>query len=188
MQKTSKLILSQLFAFPAILQASRQGEFQFDVRFLLRCQIQKFTRGADLPTSFFQSFFFCFFHSSAQLVIYVKTLLARVDHSFWSSLRFLTKYFKDDYGIRIYSKHDSPCISFINDPQFVTPTTNGGHRPRLRQAKFLSLLKLPQQIACFEPCGRRKGRSFYLAFKPDERLFPNGHHINNMSFMTYCQE
>jgi hypothetical protein len=188
MKKTGELILCQILAFSAILQECRQHEFQFNVRLLLRRQAQKLTCGANLPSSFFQSCLLAFSHGSTQLVVRFESFLAHFNNSLRSLLRLLAKHFQDHNCILVYSKHDSPGISLVSNPEFVTSRTNRRHSPRLWQAKSLSLLELPQQEACFEPCSSRKGRSFHLAFEPDERLFPSGHCKEYMSYVTYCQE
>jgi len=69
----------------------------------------------------------------------------------------------------------------------VTSSTDGWHRPAVRQSDIFAALQAPQQSSSFDPSLERERRRLDLAFQPDERFVISVHSINYMSHSAYVK-
>jgi hypothetical protein len=182
-----KLILRKVLLYSTVLEIFRQSEFHLYIGHILVSEFKKILRCTDFPSSLLKLLFLRLFHNSFHFVVGFQPFLARIYYTFGCLLSFLAKH-TDNYDcIRVDSVYDSPSGINIIDSQFMAPSANRWQRSRVRKAKLLTKLKLSQQEACFKAGCLRKGWSSNFAFKPGERLVFYGHHLYNMSNVTYCQ-
>ncbi len=187
MKNTGKLILSEFFLPAPVFKVPGERQLHLDnSNFFIR-EIQEVFDRTDLPSGPFKFLFFGLFHGLIHFIIGPESILDRFYYILRRFLSLLVEYFYDYNCIRVDSVYDSPGGCTVNDSQFVVPPPDGWHRARMRKAKLLTKLKSSQQEAGFETGCLRKGRSFYLAFKPDERLAFKFHLSQHMSILTYCQ-
>jgi hypothetical protein len=181
MKNLGQLNLGELSALSALLQVFRQSKLQLYEGLLFSRELKKLARRSDPPARFLQSLFLVPVHGSTQFVVLFKSLLAGVNHTFRRYASLLAEDFENYDRIRIIPVHDSPGVTLIDDPEFVAPWPDRWHGARMRQGEFLPLLKLPEQIARLKSCRPGKGRTFDLAFEPDERLVCPIHRREHMS-------
>jgi len=113
----------------------------------------------------------------SQAVILLKTLPARVDHSFGRLGRLLGKDIEDHYRVRIRTIDDSPGLAFVVHPELMASRANRRHRPRVGQGQKLALLKQPQEESGFQPGLFREWRRSNFAMQPNQRLVVWAHKL-----------
>ena len=170
MNDLRKLILSKLPFYSTVLEILRKGELQLDKRDFLIGKFKKILRSTDLPPSFLKSFFFALFHDLFHFVKGSESSLACFYHAFRRFLCFLAEHIYNYDYIQVDPVYDSPSGIGIDYSQFMAPSTDRWHRPRVGQTKLLAKLKLTQQEASLKAGRLGKWWSSYFAFKPDEGL------------------
>jgi hypothetical protein len=65
---------------------------------------------------------------------------------------FLSENIRYDDRIGVNAADDAPVRSDVDNPQFVTPSSDGRHRPRMRHFQAPTPLKVPEQESRFKPC------------------------------------
>lgn len=175
MNDLRKLILSKLLPHTTILEIFSQCELYFDESDFLIGQFKEIFYRTDLPPSFLKSFFLFLFHRLIRFVKGSESFLACFYHALGRFLRFLAEHVCNYDYIQVDPVYDSPSGISIDYSQFMAPSIDRWHRPRVWQTQLLAELKLTQQEAGLETgCLGKRLRS-YFAFKPDEGLILFSH-------------